>query len=91
MSISVGEPDLGQGSKTTFALIAAHELGIPLEWVRVLFADTDFSPHGLGTFGDRSTTLTGNAVRNATIDTRNQIGQAASKALGVDTKKKVSF
>jgi CO/xanthine dehydrogenase Mo-binding subunit len=70
VQVSVGEPDLGQGSRTTFALIAAHELGIPIEWVTVNLVDTEVSPHGLGTFGDRSTTLTGNAVKDAAINAR---------------------
>jgi CO/xanthine dehydrogenase Mo-binding subunit len=82
--VSTGEPDLGQGSRTTFALIAANELGIPIEWVSVVFVDTDFSPHGLGTFGDRSTTLTGNAVKNAAIDARNQLFEAVSRKLSID-------
>jgi CO/xanthine dehydrogenase Mo-binding subunit len=82
--VSTGEPDLGQGSRTTFALIAANELGIPIEWVSVAFVDTDFSPHGLGTFGDRSTTLAGNAVKNAAIDARNQLFEAVSRKLSID-------
>lgn len=82
--VSTGEPDLGQGSRTTFALIASNELGIPIEWVSVAFVDTDLSPHGLGTFGDRATTLAGNAVKNAAIDARNQLFEAVSRKLGID-------
>jgi len=81
--VHVGEPDIGQGSKTTFALIAAHELGIPIEWVQVASLDTDVSPHGLGTFGDRSTTLTGNAVRSASIEARQQLLEAAGRKMNV--------
>ncbi len=79
--IQVGEPDIGQGSKTTFAQIAAHELGIPIEWVKVAPVDTDVSPHGLGTFGDRSTTLTGNAVMRAAIEARNILLEVAGRKL----------
>ena len=79
--VSVGEPDLGHVSISTFALIASHELGIPVEQVTVARVDTDFSPHGLGTFGDRSTTITGNAVRNAAIDARNMIVEAVANEL----------
>jgi CO/xanthine dehydrogenase Mo-binding subunit len=81
--VLTGEPDIGQGSKTTFAMIAAHELGIPIDWVNVALVDSDISPHGLGTFGDRATTLAGNAVKNAAIDARNQLIDAASKRFGV--------
>lgn len=84
VAVFSGETDLGQGSRTTFALIASHELGIPIEWVSVPTVDTDFSPHGLGTFGDRVTTLGGNAVRNAAIDARNQLLECACRHLRVD-------
>ncbi len=81
--IQVSEPDLGQGSKTTFAQIAAHELGIPIEWIRVAPVDTDTSPHGLGTFGDRSTTLAGSAVMHAACDARRILLDAAATQCGV--------
>jgi CO/xanthine dehydrogenase Mo-binding subunit len=81
--VHVGEPDIGQGSKTTFAQITAHELGIPIEWIKVPSLDTDISPHGLGTFGDRSTTLTGNAVRQAAIEARGILLDAAARRLEV--------
>lgn len=76
-----GEVDIGQGSKTVFAIIAAEELGIPLEWVDVPDLDTDINPHGLGTFADRVTTLAGNAVRAAAIDAREQIMRVAAAEL----------
>ncbi|WP_279009487.1 xanthine dehydrogenase family protein molybdopterin-binding subunit [Synergistes jonesii] len=76
-----GEVDIGQGSKTLFAMIAAEELGIPVEWISVVDMDTDTCPHGMGTFGDRVTTLGGNAVKNAAIDARRQLFASASKHL----------
>lgn len=74
-----GEVDIGQGSKTVFAMIASEELGVPISWISVADMDTDTCPHGLGTFGDRVTTLGGNAVRNAAIDARRQMLDAAAK------------
>ncbi|TEB04456.1 4-hydroxybenzoyl-CoA reductase subunit alpha [Pelotomaculum schinkii] len=79
-----GETDLGQGARTTFAQIAANELGISPSDVTVYFMDTDVSPHGLGTFGDRATTLGGNAVRLAAIDTRIKLLAVAAKELQVN-------
>ncbi|WP_347489542.1 xanthine dehydrogenase family protein molybdopterin-binding subunit [Desulfoscipio sp. XC116] len=76
-----GEVDIGQGSRTVFAIIAASELGIPLEWVEVPTLDTDINPHGLGTFGDRVTTLGGNAVKAAAINAREQILAVAAEEL----------
>jgi carbon-monoxide dehydrogenase large subunit len=52
----------GQGHETTFAQIVAQELGIPPEDVEVRYGDTDRSPYGLGTYGSRSTPVSGAAV-----------------------------
>ena len=84
--VFVGETDLGQGSCTAFAQIAAHELGLDPSDVSVSLVDTDTSPHGLGTFGDRATTLGGNAVRLAAIDARQKLFEVASMRLGVDCR-----
>jgi aerobic carbon-monoxide dehydrogenase large subunit len=52
----------GQGHETTFAQIVAHELGIPPEDVDVIHGDTDATPYGLGTYGSRSTPVSGAAA-----------------------------
>jgi aerobic carbon-monoxide dehydrogenase large subunit len=52
----------GQGHETTFAQIVAHELGIPPEDIEVLHGDTDNTPFGLGTYGSRSTPVSGAAA-----------------------------
>ncbi len=52
----------GQGHETTFAQIVAHELGIPPEDVQVINGDTDNTPFGLGTYGSRSTPVSGAAA-----------------------------
>lgn len=82
-----GETDLGQGSRTTFAQIAANELGFNVSDVNVKLIDTDISPLGLGTFGDRATTLGGNAVRLAAIDAREKIIAVAADKLNTDPEK----
>lgn len=79
-----GETDLGQGSRTTFAQIAANELGMNIADVSVKLVDTDTNPLGLGTFGDRATTLGGNAVRMAAIDARKKMIAVAAKELQVN-------
>ncbi len=81
VTIFPGEVDIGQGCKTVFAMIAAEELGIPLEWISVSEMDTEYSPHGMGTFGDRVTTLGGNAVKNAAIDARKKLLAVAARHL----------
>ncbi|MBO3747963.1 carbon-monoxide dehydrogenase large subunit [Streptosporangiaceae bacterium NEAU-GS5] len=52
----------GQGHETTFAQIVAHELGIPADDVEVVHGDTDQTPFGLGTYGSRSTPVSGAAA-----------------------------
>jgi carbon-monoxide dehydrogenase large subunit len=52
----------GQGHETTFAQIVAHELGISPDDVEVVHGDTDQTPFGLGTYGSRSTPVSGAAT-----------------------------
>jgi carbon-monoxide dehydrogenase large subunit len=52
----------GQGHETTFAQIISHELGIPPEDIDVVHGDTDNTPFGLGTYGSRSTPVSGAAA-----------------------------
>ena len=52
----------GQGHETTFAQIVAQELGIPPEDIDVVHGDTDNTPFGLGTYGSRSTPVSGAAA-----------------------------
>jgi aerobic carbon-monoxide dehydrogenase large subunit len=52
----------GQGHETTFAQIVAEELGIPPADIRVVHGDTEQTPFGLGTYGSRSTSVSGAAA-----------------------------
>ncbi len=52
----------GQGHETTFAQIVAEEIGIPPEDIQVVNGDTDQTPFGLGTYGSRSTPVSGAAA-----------------------------
>ncbi|MEV6299938.1 aerobic carbon-monoxide dehydrogenase large subunit [Actinoplanes sp. NPDC051861] len=52
----------GQGHETTFAQIIAEELGIPPDDIDVIHGDTDNTPFGLGTYGSRSTPVSGAAA-----------------------------
>jgi carbon-monoxide dehydrogenase large subunit len=52
----------GQGHETTFAQIVAEELGIPPENIDVVHGDTELTPFGLGTYGSRSTPVSGAAT-----------------------------
>ncbi len=52
----------GQGHETTFAQIVAAELGLSADDVEVVHGDTDRTPFGLGTYGSRSTPVSGAAA-----------------------------
>jgi len=52
----------GQGHETTFAQIIAEQIGIPPADIEVVHGDTDATPFGLGTYGSRSTPVSGAAA-----------------------------
>jgi aerobic carbon-monoxide dehydrogenase large subunit len=71
----------GQGHETTFAQIVAEELGIPPEDVDVIHGDTDTTPHGLGTYGSRSTPVSGAATAIVARKVRDRARIVASAML----------
>jgi len=71
----------GQGHETTFAQIVAEELGIPPEDVEVVHGDTDQTPFGLGTYGSRSTPVSGAAVAMVSRKVRDKARLIAAAAL----------
>ena len=75
-TLCVGVTDIGPGAKTTMALIAAEELGVPLADVEVVWGDTDRCPYSVGESGSRTTTQTGYAVVQAAKDLKAQIAEA---------------
>jgi carbon-monoxide dehydrogenase large subunit len=73
----------GQGHETTFAQIVAEELGIPPEDVDVIHGDTDTTPYGLGTYGSRSTPVSGAATAIVARKVRDKARLVASAMLEV--------
>jgi carbon-monoxide dehydrogenase large subunit len=60
--LSISVQTQGQGHETTFAQIIANELGLSPDDVEVVHGDTDRTPFGLGTYGSRSTPVSGAAA-----------------------------
>jgi CO/xanthine dehydrogenase Mo-binding subunit len=60
--VMTGSGPQGQGHETTMAQVCAAELGVPMEDVGFVAADTDAFPVGTGTFASRVATMTSNAV-----------------------------
>ena len=71
----------GQGHETTFAQIVAEEIGIPPEDIEVVHGDTDQTPFGLGTYGSRSTPVSGAAVALVTRKVRDKARLIAAAML----------
>ena len=71
----------GQGHETTFAQIVSHELGIPPEDIEVIHGDTDNTPFGLGTYGSRSTPVSGAAAALVARKVRDRARIVAAAAL----------
>jgi aerobic carbon-monoxide dehydrogenase large subunit len=71
----------GQGHETTFAQIVAHELGLTPDDVEVVHGDTDRTPFGLGTYGSRSTPVSGAAAVMAARKVRDRARLVAAAML----------
>jgi carbon-monoxide dehydrogenase large subunit len=74
----------GQGHETTFAQIVAQEVGIPPEDIEVIHGDTDNTPFGLGTYGSRSTPVSGAAAAVVARRVRDKARLIAAAALECD-------
>ncbi|HEY7276895.1 MAG TPA: aerobic carbon-monoxide dehydrogenase large subunit [Trebonia sp.] len=81
--LSVSCQTQGQGHETTFAQIVAHELGISPDDVEVVHGDTDRTPFGLGTYGSRSTPVSGAAAAVVARKVRERARIVASAMLEV--------
>ena len=81
--LAISVQSQGQGHETTFAQIVSHELGIPPEDVEVVHGDTDTTPYGLGTYGSRSTPVSGAAAAVVARKVRDRARLVAAAMLEV--------
>ena len=63
ITLSVGKAEVGQNIRTSLAQAVAEELRVPADAVRVVMGDTGRTPYDMGTFGSRTTPITGLQVR----------------------------
>lgn len=83
VTLVIGSASTGQSHDTTFAQIAAHELGIDPDVVQVLHSDTAKAPYGQGTYGSRSYSVGGPAVSMAAAKVRDKMRKAAAAMFAV--------
>ncbi|NOZ42438.1 MAG: molybdopterin-dependent oxidoreductase [Alphaproteobacteria bacterium] len=81
VTVYSGASDIGQGSDTMLAQMAAEVLGQPMDNVKVISADTRITPVDLGSYSSRVTFMAGNASRNAAIRMRRLLVEAACELL----------
>ena len=79
--VYTGASEIGQGSDTMTAQIAAEVLGCSLPRVRVIAADTDLTPIDIGSYSSRVTFMAGNATLRAAEDVKKRIAAAAAKKM----------
>ena len=83
VSVLSGSTEIGQGSHTVLAQIAAEEMGVPLEKVRLVGSDTAVTLFERSTGASRTTTLMGRAVLEACREAIAQCKVMAAEVLGV--------
>jgi CO/xanthine dehydrogenase Mo-binding subunit len=81
VSLVTGATEIGQGSETVLAMIVAETLGVPLERVDVVNADTSMKPWDVGAHASRTTFIAGNAARLAAEQLRAQLLEMAAEQL----------
>ncbi len=82
-NLFVGATDIGTGSDTILAQIAAEVLTVPAEKIIVLSSDTDLTPFDTGAYASSTTYISGAAVEKCALDIKDQLINTASDMLGV--------
>jgi carbon-monoxide dehydrogenase large subunit len=81
VNVTTGFHSHGQGHETTFAQVAADELGVPIEMVRVRYGDTDAAAWGMGTYASRSAVIGTGAIVEAAGEVRQRLLEMAGALL----------
>jgi aerobic carbon-monoxide dehydrogenase large subunit len=84
VTVLTGASPHGQGQETSFAQIAADELGVDLNDVTVIHGDTGVVQYGIGTFGSRATAVGGTAVLVAIEKLKEKANKIAAHLLKAD-------
>ncbi len=84
VTIMTGASPHGQGQETSFAQIAADELGVQVNDCTVIHGDTAIVQYGIGTFGSRGTAVGGTAVYMSLQKLKEKAKRFAAHLLGAD-------
>ncbi len=80
-TLYTGAVDIGQGSDTVLAQMAAEAIGINYEDIKLVTADTETTPHDFGAYASRQTLMSGWAVKQAGEEIRKQVLELAAEML----------
>lgn len=83
----IGDADIGQGSDTVLAQAAAEAMGITMDKMSVVSADSDITPLGFGAYSSRVTLMGGNASKMAGEEIKKQVLESASKIMNINSDK----
>ncbi len=83
-NLFIGATDIGTGSDTVLAQIAAEVLKLPIEKLIVLSSDTDLTPFDVGAYASSTTYISGIAVKKCAQKIEKQLISVASDMLGID-------
>jgi putative selenate reductase molybdopterin-binding subunit len=84
-NLLIGATDLGTGSDTILAQIAAEVLGVPVDDMIVYSSDTDFTPFDKGAYASSTTYISGGAVRKAALKMADQIKEHAVAMMSLES------
>ncbi len=84
--ITSGSSDIGQGSDTMLAIIVAEVLGIGMDKIFVLAADTLLTPVDFGSYSSRVTFMAGNAAKDAALKLKQEIVDSIVKLKGINAE-----
>ena len=87
-NLQIGATDLGTGSDTVLAQMAAEVLGVPIDDMICYSSDTDFTPFDKGAYASSTTYISGTAATNAAKDVAEQIKTRAAKMLNKNVSTK---
>ncbi len=80
-TLYTGATDIGQGSDTVLAQMAAEGMGFTYEQMKIVAADTETTPHDFGAYASRQTLMSGAAVKQAGEEVKTQLLEMAAEML----------
>jgi len=90
LTILTGSSEIGQGSETVLAMMAAEELGIGLEKIKVINSDTNIKPWDVGVHASRTSFVAGNSLLGAVKKLKQKLASRAAELLNT-TEKDLQF